>query len=449
MRGQGVGIGPNVFPAFDAATILEVVQNDTAGIRVMQQGVTLEEFRMTSSGTRAAAAFSVSKPGIRWEPADASSARADKGIVRRVRVGEQPGDCLVTVGEVTGFETHMFEAVFSRGMGIRHEAGNYTGFTRTNVLYPGLITHYAPRMGFLGGHALSISNPSATAQNHMGIRIVTEQLDCYGCANDAAVRFTNDAIYVFGENCEVNHSGIGGSGWTGSALVDEMGGGIYIAGRDNKLENNRYIYTNQPVTFGYRASQPSTGLDIYKLRNVNSTPVTNFCEAAPGTAGLRITYDRIEGFTNIVNPDADNVVEHFLGTIRLRGGRHRAGTYTSSRTLPIADDGVATIQITNISTPAASGVITISATSPAAGGGQFHVRVGSSPTAVKWSGNDNTTAGPSGGAGALSGTTGTDGNLNVSCDADRIYIENRRGFAVSVEVHVACLTPTAKLLPSQ
>lgn len=99
-------------------------------------------------------------------------------------------------------------------------------------------------------------------------------------------------------------------------------------------------------------------------------------------------------------------------------------------TVTLGDDAVYTISITGAtpSTPQ-QGILIVTTISIADGGGIFHIRMHStSPVATKWAGETNTTA--HGAGGALTGTTGTDGNLNISCSNTEIYIENRRGSSI-------------------
>lgn len=114
--------------------------------------------------------------------------------------------------------------------------------------------------------------------------------------------------------------------------------------------------------------------------------------------------------------------------------------------ISLADDAATTITFT-IST-AASGVLIVSATSGAhlvsasSSAGSFFgwFRVGTSPAMQLMEGEANVTTG------ALTGTTGTDGQTTISAHTDgKIYIENRVGATVTLQIAILALTQTASI----
>lgn len=92
----------------------------------------------------------------------------------------------------------------------------------------------------------------------------------------------------------------------------------------------------------------------------------------------------------------------------------------------IADDGVATIAFDGD----AQGIVFVSAKDIGGGIAIAYVRIGTSPQsavlASSLSGGGSVVAT----TGALTGTTGSDGNLTISCHTDNnLYVENRSGGA--------------------
>jgi hypothetical protein len=312
--GQGAGNVGNLAPSVEAPTKVVIRQNTGAGIWLKGMSSGVSDLRLTSDTTRAAAAFDITKPGIRIEAADTSTALANRCAVERVRIDNQPGDGVLTNGPVTGsriVSTDIFECM---GMGIRCDNGSYTGITRTNKLYPGLIDIQQVGIGFCGGNAVAISNPTVTTQAGMGIRCIIDQLDCFGCANDAAVRYDDYAVWAFWENSTIQHSGIGGSGWNGSVLTNEVHGGIWAAGRDIRLVNNRYIETTQPVTVGYIAAQPTVGVRVEFGRVSNAAlTIAEAVEVEAGAKGIHVNLEYWNDFTLPVTPNVEGVTWEYRG----------------------------------------------------------------------------------------------------------------------------------------
>lgn len=431
--GAGGGNCVNSSPSTDAPTTL-VYSGAGPAIRVKGMNCRLEDFRLTSDTARAALSFDISRPGIRIEADDTSTGRADRCHVHSVRVDKQPGDGILTVGPVTASQITDCDVISCKGFGIRLDAGNYTGLTRTYPSYPGLIAINDCRTYFCGGHGVAVSNPLTVTQANMGIRININQLDSFGNGDNTAIMYAaGDGnfydTWIFGEQINLNCCGLAGT--QGSAMTVEQLGGLYVAGRDISVNNCRFIETKQPIYWGYVSAQPSTGLEVNQFRLHNSTLThTDMVKLQSASAvGLRVAYDRRDFLTNVATKHFTNVPTDVQATYR--GAIEHVNAITGTGTLvTLADDTVYAIPITGaaVSTPQ-QGLLVIAPTAASAGGGLFHLRLAStSPVATKWAGETNTTA--HGAGGALTGTTGTDGNLNVSCSNSAVYIENRRGFSI-------------------
>jgi hypothetical protein len=434
MRGRGKGNAANLTPSTAAPTTI-TLKGTGAGLRAREQSIKFLDFRLTSDATREALSFDITQPGLRIEPADTPTARADRCAAHDLRIDKQPGDGVLLVGSALYFDPRGIDVYECKGFGFRLDPGSYTGITRTNTHYPGLSGIKGCRVGYCGGHALAASNPSVTTQSEMAIRLSIEGLDSFGNGQNTAIMYPSADgnfydFWVFGENCKIENSAP--CGRVGVSLTPELIGGIWIAGRDNELNNNRYIDTKQPIYWGYVAAQPSTGLKVDLMRIVNATLThTNAIAVESASAtGLRVHYDRVESFTNVATR---RVGSSFVDSeIHYRGTPHHISAITNTgAVVTLGDDTVYTIPISGMSAALnAHGVLAITGSAVSSGGGIFHLRMASSsPIATKWAGETNTIAYASGGA--LAGTTGTDTTLNVSCDNTNIYIENRRGFSIT------------------
>lgn len=448
--GQGSGNMVNFTPAYNAATEIEINQTTDHGIDIRGMNCRLAHFDMQAESSRRALAFDINKGGIHLEPPDDTNneSRCDRFFLDTVRVSGQPGDGISMVGGVTHSQLKSPEVIDCKGMGIRLDAGG--SFGRTNRHYPGLIFIRHPRVGYVGGHAISVADPSVTIQFEMGVRVHIEDLDSYGNASDAAVRYSNHDVWMFAENSSIRRSAVNGSGWDGSVLTPEQHGGIYVAGRDIKLINNRYISTLQPVTVGYISAQPTRGVEVSGIRTVqNSLTILEVVNVESGAEQVHVAADDVNGAHSfLMTAGVPGSTLRDGSALVHEGGNVKLGSVRSIETLTINDDAVAELDFSIVSQ--ATGVLTLAGSAISVGGGIFHFRVGGSPGVAKWAGASNTNIGPSSGSGALTGTSGTDGEITVSAHTDgRLYIENRRGFTITLDAFIGPLVPTATLLAGQ
>jgi len=446
--GAGSGNCANLIPSVAAPTTLKYSGVGPA-IRVKGMNVKLEDFRLTSDTTRASLSFDITKPGIRIEAEDTASARCDRCQINNVRIDSQPGDGILTVGPIIATQINDCDVISVKGFGMRLDAGNYTGLTRTNTHYPGLVDITRCRTYFCGGHGIAISNPSTTVQNNMGIRININQLDSFGNGETTGIMYAaGDGnfydTWIFGEQININTCGIAGS--KGVAMTVEQLGGIYVAGRDISINNCRLIETKQPIYWGYFAAQPSTGLEVNLIRLYNST--LTHAEMVKlqsiSAVGLRVSYDHRDHLTLAATKDFSNVPTDVQ--VFYRGsGENVNSIFGTGSVVTLADDAVYTIPITNAEAlKPQQGVFIITPTAVSVGGGVFHVRLAATtPVATKWAGESATVA--FGAGGALSGTTGTDGNLTISCSNTAIYVENRRGFSITFTYQILSMAHNASL----
>jgi hypothetical protein len=454
--GRGNNANLQASSSFTAAPTTITVKGAGSGMRIQGQGVTIEEIRVTSDAARTALSFDIASPGIRIEPDDTAAARADRAEINNVRVDRQPGDGVLQVGACTYSIYNAVDVYECKGFGFRLDDGSRTGIVRTNKHYPGLNTLNACRVGFCGGHALAASNPSVTTQFGMAIRVKLYDFDSFGNGSDSAITYAaGDGnvydVWIFGENCIIEKSAV--SGLQGVALTPEQLGGICISGRDNEINNCRFINTKQPIYWRFKTEQPSSGLDVRKFRLFNNSLTINEVVVVEdiGCVGLRVYFDRKNEtagesftlpYTNRLGGVAVSAMAIYQDTVD-----HLITTVSSAKEFTIADDGVKKITLFPASASlVASGVLIISPSAASGGGGILHCRVGSAaPATHKWTGDATTVVGPSTGNGVLTGTTGSDGDFTVSCDSTGIYLENRRGFLTTINVALVGFTQFASV----
>lgn len=446
--GRGKGNVANLSPAVDAPTTVTITGTGH-GFHLENQSQTLTGFRLTSDTTRAALAFDIDQPGVRVEPADtASTERADKCRVD-LRIDNQPGDGILAVGPITYLNPSDCEIYECAGFGLRGDPGLHPDLVRTNPHYPGLIRGVDMRIGYCGGHAIALSHPLADQQAEMAVRCDFFNLDTFGNGVDTSIMYASAdsedyTVWIFGENCSIVDSAIDGKQGP-SPLTDEILGGVWIAGRENTLRDVRFIQCKQPIYWGHVTAQPSSGLTVDGVRVVNASLTHDFLVEmeSVNSTGLRVTLDNYENINNTFDPlvgtdTVDAVVQY--------GARYEnlsAITHTDT-TITLADDAVHTIPLRNVSASAgAQARLTFIPSSITIGYGEFHMRLGgASPLATRLSTDTNL----EGATGALTGTTGTDTKITISCDADTIYIENRRGYPITFNYQLDAASPQIQLI---
>jgi hypothetical protein len=445
LRGAGKGNCANLNPSTSAPTSI-IIKGTGVGIRVKEQSITLSDFRLTSNAARAALSFDIAQSGVRVEADDTSTARADRTNISKIRIDNQPGDGILSNGIALVSMYESIDIYQCKGFGMRFDDGSYTGITRTNKNYPGLSSVNSVRIGFCGGHAIALSNPTVITQAGMAIRMSVFDMDSFGNGITTSIMYpSTDGKYydywIFGENCIVEKSAP--CGRSGLSLTPEVLGGIWISGRDNEINNCRFVDTNQPIYVGYVSAQPSSGLDVRKFRLIQtlSSPTTHTDAIKVeniNCVGIRCWFDRYDYLVNPITPRVGGVVvdaqSYYRGEVL-----HLNSIFTSGSQITINDNNAVKIKIRDASVGVlCSGILTIAPTSTGSGGGIFHCRIGSlTPNTTKWAGQANTDIYLPTGTGALTGTTGADTFINVSCDDTSIYIENRRGFQIVLNINLS------------
>ena len=237
-------------------------------------------------------------------------------------------------------------------------------------------------------------------------------------------------------------------------LVPELMGGIWIGGRDNRIINNRFVDTQQPIYWGYKAAQPSTGLEVNTFRLINTSLThTSMVKVQSASArGLRVIYDRRDSMVSVV-PDSVGGTP-LPSYVLYQGGIEKVSSLsvdllssiTNTGTLvELLDDAVFELPINGTGSGISiQGVLVFAPTSVTSGGGMFHLRLNAtSPVATKWAGETLCVA--HGAGGALTGTTGVDGQVTVSCSNTTVYIENRAGFTIRFTYQLLAFSPDTSI----
>ena len=444
--GDGPGNMVNTTPGTDAPTIIKGTSPTGAVIRIKNNSCRIRDLCISSDATRSSASYVVTAPGIHVEPLDTSATdTCDRTYISNIRVENQPGDGMLFSGPITMSEIEHCDVWSCKGMGYRFDCGQVTA--RTYTSYIGLIKFMHNRATFAGGNALAVSDPTADQQAEMGVRFHIYNFENYGCADDAAVRYSNHSTWLFLENSLIEGCAFSGQSAAGTK---EIHGGLYIGGRNCAVRNSRFIYTSIPITVDeVDVAQPTRDIIIDQIRVVQE-PTTTLAEIVnvdANASGIVVNVGEIDPAKN----DFSRLITDTTGVRYNYDGRLTERSFNSGRAITIADDNYATINLFNLAKQGnvdgvtsgltqASGVLTINGTAPNVGGGMFNFRVGSSQAITGWTSDSNTESGVV--TGAINVTTDvTDTKLGIYVsDNGALYIANRRGFSITISMHFSCMS---------
>lgn len=454
--GAGRGNAANINPNFSPTTL--VFKGEGSGIRVIGQSVKLVDFGITSDSTRGnfSTGFKINSPGIRVEPEDIvpnsnGGGRADRCYMNMLRITNQPGDGILLVGSTIYHDISNIDIYTNRGFGIRFDDGSWTGITRTNKSYHGFGTIHSCRIGYNYGQPIAIANPTVFSQTFMGLRHRIYNVDMFGNTGDTSICYgpapdgNYYSMWMFCENTEIVNCGIPGDHYDFSTQTgySETRGGLYIGGRDNYVTNCRINRTLQPIYFFKNPSQESSGLKVKTPRMLNNpgTLHTNLVEIQNiDCTGVDVEIERYDFIVNPTNPRIGQLSPQNKSVFR-NTLLNTKGTFDSGGLLALENNKAVKIELDQASSSVSVfGMMQIACSTIDSGGGIFQFRVGGSVgggQTGKMAGNANTIIyGPTG-TGALNGTTGSAGSINISCDDTSIYIENRRGFLIGFNIFLS------------
>lgn len=301
---KGNGGGNKYITDPDAAPSVIRLEHDGYGIRWFSEGGAFDDIRLSSGATRAAAPYDVNQRGLWIERPDVP----EFGTVSDFRgqgfvIVDQPGDGILTVGRVNGLYVNNFGIRRCKGHGYATDAGTRTG--RVNLERPAFFMASNCAIALCGGHSFRLSGLGITGANQSQYRALLTQVDLGANALDPEVRDAPYNLLAVGEEIYVFASGIGG---TGADYLNEQTGGVYLVGRNNELNTNRYINTTQPVFVGSPAGFASYGNRI-RGGHLSQTDIAfqeYIVRVAAGARNTSIEWDNGFFWTNLIEPGPGN-----------------------------------------------------------------------------------------------------------------------------------------------
>ena len=423
------------------ASVLYISHNDGPAIRVRKEFSEVSHIRIIASTAREASASGNGTQalncGVLIEPEDvASPGEAHNIKMEGVTISDHPSHGLVICADGASKDFNRVQVSRCKGHGIWVDNGTQaTG--RSNVLAQpsGFCQFSNCDVAQNGGHGMVIGHPSDDYGNSPGAptRVTIDQLDCGDNCTDAAMLLSgtdaDDQLYIFGQDIAVRNSGFASS--------------IYCMGKSIEIANNRF--TDSPtrcVTVENHVEFTTNGVRISDMHPIGATP-NPAVVIDSAAAGVQIDQSASTNISDLGTGDLASFAKGFGTATVSRPWRFISGITSQNTGLGIADDAVAKIVFSDQT----EGVAVVNGQEANDEGGVFMFRVGpdafcsviASTTAA------NVTA--SSGAGALSGTGGTDGDLNIYANSStpELYVNNRLGASGTYRVTLLGIDPAVRV----
>ena len=247
------------------ASIIRAEQSTGAVVRFYRRFSGLRNIGLSSAGARAAATNTTGF-GVQFEcedVPDSTTIRMQSCFLDNVAIQLQPGTATYWVGPAV--QTSMMRNCFinaNRGHGYAVDRGQLSGRVNLTVSPQGCMTLDTCGFTSNSGNGVACGYPADTVGT-ASVRVVVENCEINSNATNAAVYYTNHQIYMIGTNHEVRASVVD---------ANSVGGGIYVAGRNIWLRNNRYLDVTEAVRVDNRPLYLTTdGINIEGLTVINAT----------------------------------------------------------------------------------------------------------------------------------------------------------------------------------
>lgn len=446
LLGDGAGANHNTGASTTQDGATQIIGGHTTGpvIRIKHRGCQIKELVVSSNSTRRAATSGTNVYGIWVEATDTSAANSNdtpwRTTIDHVHVLKQPSHGIVIVGNVVNSIINAVDIDNCNGHGLVIDNGTITG--RTNKYRPGQINIFSVRSSRTDGCALKVGN-LADGTNNMPYRVNVNNLECFYNLQDPTTYNADGkqgAISGFMENCDFISCATGGEI---SAGVSDHNG-MYIAGTYNVIRNHRFIDCEPYCAYidDYGVSYRTTDIRFETLYINNANQPSGYYNPAVYVANANIRNIAVNAntyfgdVTSLLDISASQYAETYF-----QDRKQFAGVYSSNfkswTTVFLNNNQAGYFTINPVR--GRSGMIAVSGNISSAESGTASFRVGDANafcTELSGSTNFATTTG------ALTGTTGTVGNLTISSDTatDRIYIENRTGALKAYTITNLCAT---------
>lgn len=284
-------IGMIVAGSGNSSTLLYADHLAGPALTIRQRYVQMRDLAVRSSTTRSSASYTALNCGILID-ATSELRSLTHTYLCELDVRDQPGHGIAMSGVGMHSLFDRLLAQSNKGHGYVFDGGEIMG--RTNDGSPGLVTVRHCWSLYNGGHGLVLGNPNAATTP---IRFLFDNFECSANATDASVRYTQDEVWVYGENNEIRRSAIGPLSYDVNVY------GIYAAGRGWIIKNNRFVNIGRSVTLSgstINGTSPA-GSTVENCRAFGTQPIGVVVES--GVTNARVVLPLT---TNMTIPVQDN-----------------------------------------------------------------------------------------------------------------------------------------------
>ena len=284
------------------ASVIKAEHASGAVVRFYRRSSGLRNIGLSAAGARAAATNTTGF-GVQFEcedVVDSTTIRMQSCFMDNVTIQLQPGTAAYWVGPATQ-GGHMQNCYINanRGHGYAVDRGQLNN--RVNLTGPqGCMTLDTCLFYTNSGNGVACGYPSDTTGTS-SLRIVVDNCEFSNNATDAAVYYTLHQIYMIGTNHEVRASVVSGA---------SLGGGIYIAGRNIWLRNNRYLEVTEAVRVDNRPLYLTTdGINIEGLTVINTSlgSISPAVVVVNGASNIRILNWLTGSIGTLVTPNVPGI----------------------------------------------------------------------------------------------------------------------------------------------
>lgn len=407
--------GVNLIGAGVDVTILKATHSAGPVLRIHERMQRIENMTVSASAARTAGSAGTNC-GILFQPEDTFGHNCHDASLENVRIADQPWHGLVMAGAMFGCLIESCRIEDNLGHGVLIDNGTSMGMT--NVSRPGSIEFHGGHVNDNTGHAFKVGDDDGSI--NLPLRILINNVDTFRNALTAGVRKTADAFWCYMEDSAITRCGFG----CGNISAVPTVGALYLAGRDNRIDQPRLINPTQPpITIGSVTADGITSVgnivtDItVSGMTANADPAVSI--HADATENI-VTSNRVTEVDSVATPSDRS--EWQLSQEHFHHQEHYFQTLQSIKSRTIADEGFIDIEFDADPT---FGVLLITANTPDRDYALVYFRLSSSTPAcaiIAGSADATATTGP------LNGTAGANGDLTISAHTDnKLYIENRTG----------------------
>lgn len=228
------------------------------------------------------------------EASDTSSANSWFGNYHDLFISEQPGDGILSIGQIWLSTYNRVQIHSCKGQGMRFDNGTLTA--RSNTDNPGEVALQNVMIHDCLGHGVLIGNDTGLVSSNRGFRFDIRNIDLYRNADAAGSRKTAAQFWAFWDTSSITNSAFDG---TARDLTPETSRAMDIAGRAISIRNTRLLNVlNSPIkvleyTFDSVVFK-TQGITIEDIAVTTDTDVDPLVNIAAGITDVKVNIGTLQ-----------------------------------------------------------------------------------------------------------------------------------------------------------